>query len=189
MIKKDLRLKYLELRKTISPKELEIISENICNLIFSNFQVEKKRISIFLPIKRSKEINTYKILDKAISLNAEVSIPKINNKNNELKHVIFESKNQLEINKFGIPEPIKGKITAAEHFDYVFIPLLTIDFNGNRIGYGKGYYDRFLKRCKPRCKFIGLYHFDELTEKISDINTLDVKLHACITPNKIIHFK
>jgi len=187
MTKKDLRLKYLELRKTISSKELEIISKNICDLIFSNFQLEKKIISIFLPIKRYKEINTYKIWDKAISMKAQVAIPKINKK--ELRHVIFECKNQLEINKFGIPEPKKGKVISAEHFDYIFIPLLTLDSNGNRVGYGKGYYDRFLKRCKARCKFIGLYHFDELNEKISDLSDLDVQLHACITPNKIIYFK
>ena len=189
MIKKDLRLKYLELRKTITPKELEIISKNICDHVFNNFQLEKKFISIFLPIKKYKEINTYKIWYKAISLNAHVAIPKINKKNNELKHVIFEHKNQLEINKFGIPEPKKGKVISAEHFDYVFIPLLTVDFNGNRVGYGKGYYDRFLKHCKAQCKFIGLYHFDELNQKISDLNNLDVQLNACITPNKIIYFK
>ena len=189
MTKQELRTKYLEQRKTLSPKQLEIISESICHRAFSNFQLEKKRISLFLPIERTKEINTYKIWEKAISFDAEVAAPKINHNTNELKHILFESKDQLEIAKFGIPEPKKGRVIAAEHFDYVFIPLLAIDKNGYRVGYGKGYYDRFLKRCSPRCKFIGLNHFDDINEEISDLHAMDIKLDACITPNKIIRFE
>lgn len=189
MTKQELRHNSLELRKTLSPKQLEIISENICYLAFSSFQLEKKRISLFLPIERTKEINTYKIWEKAISFGAEVAVPKINYNTNELKHVLFESKDQLEIAEFGIPEPKRGRVIAAEHFDYVFVPLLAIDSKGFRVGYGKGYYDRFLKRCSPRCKFIGLNHFDEINEGISDLQPLDIKLDACITPNQIIRFE
>jgi 5-formyltetrahydrofolate cyclo-ligase len=189
MTKQELRSKYLELRRTLSPKQLENISESVCHRVFSNFQLEKKRISLFLPIERTKEINTYKIWEKAISFDAEVAVPKINHNTNELKHVLFESKDQLEITKFGIPEPKKGRVIAAEHFDYVFVPLLAIDSSGYRVGYGKGYYDRFLKRCSPRCKFIGLNHFDDVNESISDLHAMDIKLDACITPNQIIRFE
>jgi len=188
MTKQEIRFKYLELRKTLSPKKLETISEQICHRVFSSFQLEKKRISLFLPIERNKEINTYKIWEKAISFDAEVAVPKINHNTNELKHILFESKDQLEIVKFGIPEPKKGRVIAAEHFEYVFVPLLSIDSNGYRVGYGKGYYDRFLKRCSPRCKFIGLYHFDEINAQISDLHAMDIKLDACITPNQLIRF-
>ncbi|MBL4862356.1 MAG: hypothetical protein JKY09_04995 [Crocinitomicaceae bacterium] len=63
-----------------------------------------------------------------------------------------------------------------------------MDKQGNRVGYGKGFYDRFLKKCSPRCKFVGLNHFDELVDTIQDLNPYDIKLDACITPNNIYRF-
>ena len=62
-----------------------------------------------------------------MSFGAEVAIPKINKSSNEIKQVLFESVDQLEISKWGIPEPKKGRIIAAEHFDIILIPLLAVD--------------------------------------------------------------
>ena len=188
MNKENIRQQYLEKRQALSPKELEIISEKITHSLFSNFQFEKKKISMFLPIERTKEINTYRIWEKAMSFDAQVSIPKVDGKSKELKQILFESEDQLEISSWGIPEPNRGRIVAAEHFDIVIVPLLAIDKNGNRVGYGKGFYDRFLSKCSPRCKFIGLSHFDDLSEKIEDCTTDDIRLDACVTPNHIYRF-
>lgn len=188
MTKQEVRDTYIAKRKALSPKRLEEISEAVCHMVFSKYQLEGKKISIFLPIERNKEINTYKIWEKAKSFGAQVAIPKVNIKSNEMKQVIFESEDQLEVSEFGIPEPKKGRVVAAEHFDFVFVPLLAIDKQGNRVGYGKGFYDRFLKKCSPRCTFVGLYHFDELVDKIEGIEFYDIKLNACITPNKIFRF-
>ena len=188
MTKAELRKYYFEKRLTLSPQKLEKISAQICHAVFSNFQLEKKKISLFLPIERKKEINTYKIWEKARSFDALVAIPKINEKTNELKQVLFEEEDQLETTIWGIPEPKRGRVIAAEHFDFVFVPLLAIDKKGNRVGYGKGYYDRFLKKCSPRCKFIGLSHFDDLSENIDDANFQDVKLDYYITPNEFYRF-
>lgn len=124
-----------------------------------------------------------------MSLGAEVAIPKVNESTNELKHLLFESEDQLEISPYGIPEPKKGRVIAAEHFDIVFVPLLGFDKNGYRVGYGAGYYDRFLKKCNPRCKFIGISHFDEVLEPIEDLHNDDIPLHAVITPTEIIRFE
>jgi len=188
MTKEELRNIYQEKRLMLSPKKLEEISESICHIAFSNYQLEKKKISLFLPIERKREINTYKIWEKALSFDAEVAVPKVNFKTNELKQILFESTDQLEISSYGIPEPKKGRIIAAEHFDLVFVPMLAIDTKGNRVGYGKGYYDRFLKKCSPRCKFVGLNHFEDLQEHIEGINFNDIRLDACITPGKIHRF-
>jgi 5-formyltetrahydrofolate cyclo-ligase len=65
---------------------------------------------------------------------------------------------------------------------------LTLDKRGHRVGYGKGYYDRFLSKCSPRCRFIGLSHFDNLEGIISDITSSDIKLNGCVTPNKVYRF-
>lgn len=189
MTKEELRSKYLSLRKTLSPRDMEIISDAITLNLFKNFQFENKKVSMFLPIERTKEINTYKIWEKALSFGAQVAVPKINPKTEEMKHLLFETEDQLEISEWGIPEPSKGRIIAAEHFDIVIVPLLTIDKRGHRVGYGKGYYDRFLTKCSPRCRFIGLYHFDEIEARIVDASSLDVKLHGCVTPNNIFRFE
>ncbi len=189
MTKRELRTYYLDKRKALSPGELEAASERICHNLFSNFQLEEKKISLFLPIESKREINTYKILEKAISFDAHVAIPKTNLDTLEMKHFLFESIDQLETSSYGIPEPKKGKVIAAEHFDFVFVPLLVMDVNGNRVGYGKGIYDRFLKKCSPRCRLIGLSHFDELVDSIEEIHKDDIALHACITPNMIHRFE
>jgi 5-formyltetrahydrofolate cyclo-ligase len=189
MTKKELRTYYLEKRKALSPGELQAASEQICHNLFSNYQLEQKKISLFLPIESKREINTYMILEKAMSFDAHVAIPKTNMESFEIKHILFESIDQLETSAYGIPEPKKGKVIAAEHFEYVFVPLLALDVNGNRVGYGKGIYDRFLKKCSPRCKLIGLNHFDDLVDPITEINKDDIPLHACITPNTIHRFE
>lgn len=189
MNKEELRKLYIDKRLALSPKDLEIISERISHSLFSNFQFEKKKVSLFLPIERTKEINTYRIWEKAMSFDAQVAVPKIDAKSNEIKQILFESEDQLEISSWGIPEPNKGRIIAAEHFDIVIVPLLAIDKSGYRVGYGKGYYDRFLSKCSPRCKFIGISHFDELEEIIDDVSSFDVKLNACVTPNGIHRFE
>lgn len=189
MTKPELRKYYLQKRKELSPKELEDLSEKICHIVFSSFQLENKKISLFLPIENKKEINTYKIWEKAISFGATVAIPKMNMSTLDLKHIVFDSINQLEVVQFGIPEPKKGKLIAAEHFDYVFVPLLAIDYKGNRVGYGKGVYDRFLKKCSPNCKFIGLTYFDVMEDEIPEITFNDIKLDVCVTPNKLYRFK
>lgn len=188
MTKQELRDYYIAKRKALSPKQLEKISSAICHMTFSKYQLEGKKISLFLPIEGKKEINTYQIWEKAMSFDAQVAVPKANLKTNELKQVLFESVDQLEVSNYGIPEPKKGRVIAAEHFDYVFVPLLAIDKHGNRVGYGKGFYDRFLRKCSPRCTFIGLSHFDDLEEEIEGMEFHDIRLNACITPNNIYRF-
>lgn len=187
MTKQEIRTLYKQKRLELSASELDYRSTNISDILFSNFQLEGKIISLFLPIERHKEINTYLILEKGIGIGATVALPKTINSNNSLKHFQFESRAQLTLNEIGIPEPSHGKVIRPEQFDFVFVPLLAFDINGHRIGYGKGFYDRFLKKCSPHCLFIGLSLFDETVE-ISDLNKYDKALHFCITPEKLIRF-
>ncbi len=90
-------------------------------------------------------------------------------------------------NKFDIPEPIHGKIIPADQIDLVFVPLLAFDMKGNRAGYGKGFYVRFLMTCKPDVKKIGLSYFDAV-EEIDDLSEFDIKMDSCICSNKIWEF-
>lgn len=72
----------------------------------------------------------------------------------------------------------------ASKIEVVFIPLLAYDKNGNRIGYGKGFYDRFLDKCSTETIKIGLSFFDQ-EQHIIDVSENDVKLNYCVTPKKI----
>ena len=188
MDKKTLRPIYIQKRRELAPGQLQSISEAVCANLFTHLNLEDRFVSLFLPIERQNEINTYLIWEKALSFDAKVAVPKSNFDTLEIRHILFDSEEQLELSEWGIPEPKKGRVIAADRLEYVFVPLLAIDKKGNRVGYGKGFYDRFLKKCAPSCKFIGLHLFDEFEEEISDVLPTDVRMHACITPKGIYWF-
>jgi 5-formyltetrahydrofolate cyclo-ligase len=94
----------------------------------------------------------------------------------------------LEVSSFGIPEPKYGRTILASKLDYVIVPLLAVSSEGQRVGYGKGFYDRLLKQCKPDCIFIGIHLFDEFVE-ITDLNKDDIPLHLCFTPGGMYDFR
>lgn len=187
MEKKEIRQLYKQKRLELTDLEIHEKSTLICEQFFSNFSVAGKTISLFLPIQRHNEINTYLILDKLIELNIRIGLPKTIIENNTIVHILYLSKEQLSINSYGIPEPMQGDLLNDKQFDIVLIPLLAFDNSGHRVGYGKGYYDRFLKNCSPQCLFIGLSTFNE-TVMIDDLNSHDIPLDFVITPSKIYHF-
>lgn len=191
MKKTELRKLYLSKRKAISVEEVAIKSQQITDLFFQNFDLsEVKNFHIFLPITKKNEINTWLII-KYLQQNfplIKIIIPKITEENFGLDNYPFVEKNLIE-NKWGILEPSgenQEKI-LSEQIDLVIIPLLIFDKNGNRVGYGKGFYDRFLQQCKSQSLKISLC-LEEAIEMIEDINEFDVKMDFCITPNKIYEF-
>ncbi len=187
-MKKDkLRSIYIKRRKEFSKSEIHQKSMMIFELINSNFTLKNKKISLFLTIEKLNEINTFPFLEEIKKISQLVATPKSDFKTNNLTHIKFDSIAQLEINSFGIPEPKSGDLIQPEEFDIVFVPLLTIDKFGNRVGYGKGFYDRFLSKCNPECLFIGLNLFEEI-EIIDDLNKEDITLNFCVTPTQIITF-
>ena len=187
MQKASIRSLYKQKRLEITPDELERRSSQICEQLFTHFQLEGKLLSLFLPIERQREINTYTILEKGISIGATIALPKSDFEKHSMKHFQFENHSQLKVNEFGIPEPSSGKLIKPEALDMVFIPLLAVDATGHRIGYGKGFSDRFLRKCRPNCIFIGLHLFDEMCI-IDDVDRHDIRLDYCITPTQIIRF-
>mgnify|MGYP003575184065 FL=1 len=92
------------------------------------------------------------------------------------------------MNEWGITEPVSGVEVLPEQLDIVLIPLLVYDKKGNRVGYGKGFYDRFLSECRSDAMKVGLSFFEPV-DLISDANELDIPLDACISPKGIFTFK
>ena len=188
MEKAKLRDKYRQLRLQLPPGELERLSEAIIEQALTHFQLEEKTISLYLPIERSREINTYLLLERARNIGATVAVPKTNFETLEMRHYVLDQLVQLEVNEYCITEPKKGKVIAADRLDVVFVPLLAVDKQGNRVGYGKGFYDRFLRKCAPGCQFIGLHYF-ELEDRIDDVLPTDIRLNAVVMPDKVVRFE
>jgi 5-formyltetrahydrofolate cyclo-ligase len=183
MKKTDLRKKYKTLRAAFTNAEREALSEKIVQNLLNNFDIEHKKVSVFVPLTRFHEINTWLLVD---AVKADFALPVIG-KNDELVHLRYEGKDQLKMSPFGVLEPQFGEEVMPQDFDLVIVPLLTIDRNGYRVGYGKGYYDKFLARCKSSCRFIGLYQFDVI-EEIDDLYDSDIALHHCVTPYGVLDF-
>jgi len=104
-----------------------------------------------------------------------------------MTHFLLTDNTVIKKNSYNIPEPVDGIEISNDNLEVVFIPLLAFDTLGNRVGYGKGFYDRFLANCKPETIKIGLSFFEAETE-ITDVFESDVKLDYCVTPEKIYSF-
>ena len=88
---------------------------------------------------------------------------------------------------WGITEPKEGVVLKPEQVDMVFVPLLVCDIQGYRVGYGKGFYDRYLANCRKDVVKIGFSYFEPI-EKITDTDQFDVPLTYCITPQNAYEF-
>jgi 5-formyltetrahydrofolate cyclo-ligase len=188
MLKSEIRSFYKEKRSGLSPSEIVRISSQVQALVGDSFSFKGKFISLFLPIERQHEINTYGLLEEILCQGGYPVVSKANFSDLSMSLYLYEGVSQLTLNNFEIPEPNGGVEIQAEQLDLVFVPLLGLDDNGFRVGYGKGFYDRLLGRCKPECLFIGLHLFDEFTQ-IDDIHQNDVALHMCITPEGKYDFR
>jgi 5-formyltetrahydrofolate cyclo-ligase len=183
MNKKDLRKKYKEKRSNLSHSKRDELSSQIRSQLLSNFDFKGKIVSVFLPIDRFSEVVTWPIIEDE----SFVRVLPVVASETDLKHIKYISKDQIKITKWGIPEPLFGEEYKAEEFDFVIVPLLTINEEGFRVGFGKGYYDSFLSSCKPECKFIGLGFYNEF-EAIDDLHENDIPLHYLITPDQVYNF-
>jgi len=180
--KEALRDLYKKKRNLLDSGMLSQISEKYEELI-TPFDFNGKIVSVFLPIQKFNEIDTSFIIQKIINSGGTICVSRSDFKEKSMEFFIYEETAQIEENEFGIPEPIYGNICEISKIDYVFVPLLCFDEEGNRVGYGQGFYDKFLSSCSDNCIKIGLSHFDPVN-KIDDCNDKDIKLDFCITPNK-----
>ncbi|MFO7744060.1 MAG: 5-formyltetrahydrofolate cyclo-ligase [Psychroflexus sp.] len=186
MDKDELRSKYKALRNNLSASEIEELSLQIANQSLKLDIWDFTFYHIFLSISKHREINSEYILQIIFGKDRNVVIPKV--KDAELEHYLLTDSTKLKLSKWGIPEPEKGIKIEPNQIDVVFMPLLAYDKTGNRIGYGKGFYDKFLSDCRPETLKIGLSFF-EPEEKSIEVSDHDIGLDFCITPSRIYNFK
>ena len=188
MTKSEIRKKYKSLRKSLSESEIDNRSLAISNELLKLSIWGKSFYHIFLTIEEQKEVNTEYILNILSGKDKNIVISRSNFEDYSMSHFLLSDSTKLKKNKYNIPEPIDGIEISISKIDVVFVPLLAFDINGNRVGYGKGFYDRFLEACKSDTIKIGLSFFEAETESI-DTSRNDIKLDYGITPAKIYKFK
>ena len=187
MNKTDLRQKYKTLRNSLSENEVEEMSLTIANKILALPLWEKTYFHIFLPITEQKEVNTEFIFHILSGKDKEIIVSKADFTTRKMTHFLLTDNTKIKKNQYNIPEPVDGIEVPSNKIDVVFVPLLAFDKKGHRVGYGKGFYDKFLSECKPDAIKIGLSFF-EPEELITDVFEGDIKLDYCVTPNSIHSF-
>ena len=181
----EAREKYRNLRKQLPESKVLDMSVEIANNLLKFNIWELKTFHLFMTIDENKEVDTKPIFDLLIGKGKEIIIPKINTNSNTLDSYIFDEKTVFKINNLRIPEPKDG-IIFNEKIDVVILPLLAYDLEGNRVGYGKGFYDNFLSELESEPLKIGISYFSP--EKSLESSNHDINLDYCITPNKIFSF-
>ncbi len=187
MNKSALRKQYLSKRQQFTAQELQTINSSIVQQFFNHFQLEKiSALHIFLPIIKQNEINTWLIINKIRQFYPHITLitSKSDFQVNQMQSYVLAKQTKIVENKLGIPEPVNAIKYADNKIDMILIPLLCFDQQGFRVGYGKGFYDRFLQKCKPNIIKIGLSLFAPVNQ-INDINDYDIKMDFCIMQHQV----
>lgn len=183
--KKILRNKILSIRDSLNRNEKEIMDNEIFNKL-KNTELYKNARNIFIYISFSNEINTINIIKKALEDKKDVFIPKIYKTNKSMKAIKLNSFDDLKKNSMGILEPIDdSKYIEKENIDLIVVPGVVFDKDCNRIGYGGGYYDRYLKDIAYKNNKVVLAYDLQVIDKIES-EEHDIKVDYIITNSKII---
>ena len=191
MKKAELRKIYLEKQKSLSPDERRDKSEQVVRLLFDNFDFSNvKFLNCFITLEKNNELDTFEIYQRlwrefpAIITTA----PRINREMDVLEMVVASPTTKYVQNNWGILEPAGDDLIEPEKLDVILMPLIAFDTRGFRCGYGKGFYDKFLRKCRPDCRKIGLSLFPPM-EEIEDVEGWDVPLDCCVIPDNVWKFK
>ncbi|MGK7394892.1 MAG: 5-formyltetrahydrofolate cyclo-ligase [Candidatus Cyclobacteriaceae bacterium M3_2C_046] len=190
MNKQRLRKQFLERRKAYSDQEIDQKSMDIKDQLVNHFNLDQvSYIHTFLPILKQKEINTWPIIHYIREAHPRIKlvVSKSDTQSNQMIHFHLTPHTKLLENKWGIPEPVDGIICKEDSIDMILIPLVVADRLGNRIGYGKGYYDEFLNNCRPDSVKAGLC-LEEPIELIEDVHDRDIRLNHLVTPGQVYIF-
>lgn len=184
MKKAELRELYLKKRASLSLGEVSRDSGQIADRFFQATDLSPvTSLHTFIRISKFNEIDTSMIYYRLWRDFPEIVTfaPRTDLTSGTIESVQFDRSTVWNENNWGIREPATGNAVEPAEIDLVIVPLLCFDESGNRVGYGKGMYDRFLAKCKPNCLKVGVSLFPPL-HLIDDVAPSDVKLDLCITP-------
>jgi 5-formyltetrahydrofolate cyclo-ligase len=117
----------------------------------------------------------------------QVAYPRVDFVTGGMQAVVQSHSMHRQTASLGLAQPLGGQAVPADAIDLIFVPLLAIDAKGNRVGYGKGFYDRYLATCRPGTVTVGFSFFEALPQ-ILNIDPWDVPLKYCVTPQQLYEF-
>jgi 5-formyltetrahydrofolate cyclo-ligase len=187
MTKQELRNKYKFLRQELDDATIDDLSGACFSNLFANFDLTNKLVGIFLPIQAKKEPNTFLLFTEFLKEKTSYFAPKIDVGLDALNFYPIQNLDYIALGPYQIPEPLSEEKIELNKLNIILIPLFCFDSKGNRVGYGKGYYDRLLENAPQHLVKIGISLFDEI-EIIDDVRDNDILLDYAITPKKMIQF-
>ncbi len=184
--KQQLRERYLGMRRALSEEQRDALVREMCSHLDDFSLKDGAFVHLFLPIKRHLEPNTLILKQYLTGKRPDLHfvLSKTHWETGSLEHFIWDEHTRLKENRWGIPEPVEGQRISPQQLDLIFVPLLAFDQQGHRVGYGKGFYDRFLSLCRQDARKVGLSFFDPVPE-IQDTLETDFLMDACITPARL----
>lgn len=190
--KKALRAHYRQLRASLTPaKQNELDRKIVAECGELPIELKGLRYVLsYIPIKNAGEVNTQPVenwLTSKLTPAPEIAYPKTDFSTLQMEAILAGTTTQFAQTRLHLTEPTSGVTLAPERIDIVLVPLLTFDLNGYRVGYGKGFYDRFLARCRPDILKIGLSYLPPV-RKIEDVDHFDLPLSYCVTPDRLYDF-
>jgi 5-formyltetrahydrofolate cyclo-ligase len=189
MNKKELRRSFIQKRRALTKPEriklddlmliqFQTVSLPFLHTLFSYWPIEENHepdthlFTEFLKFRNPELIVAYPVIDKhSVTMNA----------------IVTDIDTPFEKTDFNLFEPQRGGVIMPELFDIIFVPLLCVDGEGYRVGYGKGYYDRYLSECRKDCLKVGFSYFEPI-DHLADKADFDVPLDLCITPQAVYVF-
>jgi 5-formyltetrahydrofolate cyclo-ligase len=189
MTKKELRSAYKAKRQQLTDADIARFDD----LLLIQFQKlalpPLHLVHTYLPMEGSREIDTYPFTRYLQFRNPglQLAIPRTNMTTMQMDNYLYDEHTELVMSSYGIPEPAGGVLVEPQHIDLVLTPLLVFDEAGFRVGYGKGFYDKFLQLCRGDVITVGLSYFDPV-KKIEDTGEFDIPLQACVTPQALYEF-
>ena len=187
MTKTELRALYSGKRKRLSKEEVNLFSQQIFSHFKDSFPLsDGQKVHVFLSISKFNEVDTQAFIKDCWTRGVAVYVAKMIGEN--IIVVQYAEDTPMLQNSWGILEPASNQDAVQKDFKYVIVPLLYADHQGNRVGYGKGFYDRFLSELNPEVLKIGVGFFSP-EEAIGDVTLCDVPLDYLITPAEVLSFK
>ena len=183
--KRRLRNRLLDQRTTITASDFFGASADIIEKLKAQDQFkEAKLIHSYVSMNDRREVETQELIIEMLGKGKRVVVPKTNFETSTLSHIEINSFDDLEENKWGVLEPEYGQEISIENLELVIVPMVGGDEECNRIGYGEGFYDRFLENIA--CPKIGLIFEQNIVSDIP-VEEFDIPLDAIITEQRIIH--
>ncbi len=186
MKKSEIRKRYLEKKESLTETEVQSLSQQIFENFISTFDLnENQKVHCFLSIPEKGEVDTSSFLNNFFENEIRVFVPKI--VKGKLISLEITKGTPLIESAWGIKEPEGNEDCGVKDFDCIITPLLYADQFGNRVGYGKGFYDRFFSEINPGAIKVGVSFFPP-NEKVEDISEFDVPLNYLVTPTEVLSF-